>query len=79
MNTNFSKELIQKACFYFHNVFVEIDRIRVYITAWEYAEEYCLHSNSELKKFIDDWEAGLMEDWEGVYTIAELRSEHILY
>lgn len=58
------EELIRKAKFYFHNVFDDGDRIRIYRTAWAYESETVFRSVSDLEKYIEDHERQLLDEFD---------------
>lgn len=58
------EELIRKAQFYFHTVFDDGDRFRIYRTGWSYEPENIFRSVSDLEEYIEAHERDLLEEFD---------------
>ena len=78
MKKSFPADLLRKANFYFHTVYNDGDRVRVWFTGWQYETETVFRSAGALKKFLADYEQQLMDEFEFMAP-AELRELGVLY
>ena len=74
-NTNFSKNLLMRACKLFYRVYVDKAegayfvpsqngtvgvRVRLYSTSWDYETPIIVYTNADLKKIVEEAERSIM-------------------
>ena len=78
MKNIFPAELIKKASFYFRTVYNDGDRVRIWLTGWQYETETVFRSAADLEKYISEHEQQILEEFDFMEA-PELRELGLLW